>query len=168
MYLFDKKFKKNFHFYIMQSILATLSLVIIFYLLNTFTHTAVVASLGATTFIIFAMPNYPTAQPRKVIGGHLIGIIVGIFCLYLSSLNLITETSFISKDMIEVIIPALSVGLSIFIMVITNTEHPPAAGTALGITVQGWNYSTVLIILITVIALSIIKYLLKSWLKDLV
>jgi len=70
--------------------------------------------------------------------------------------------------MIEVIIPALSVGLSIFIMVITNTEHPPAAGTALGITVQGWNYSTVLIILTTVITLSIIKYLLKSWLKDLV
>lgn len=168
MYLFDKKFKKNFYFYIVQSILATFSLVIIFYLLNIFTHTAVVASLGATTFIIFAMPNYTTAQPRKVTGGHLIGIIIGIFCLHLSSLNFITDILFISKEMIEVIIPALSVGLSIFIMVITNTEHPPAAGTSLGIVVQGWNYSTILIILITVIILSIIKYLLKSWLKDLV
>lgn len=168
MYLFDKKLKKNFYFYIIQSILATFSLVIIFYLLNIFTHTAVIASLGATTFIVFAMPNYTTAQPRKVIGGHLIGIIIGILCLHFSSLNFITDIFFISKKMIEVIIPALSVGLSIFIMVITNTEHPPAAGTALGIVVQGWNYSTVLIILITVITLSIIKYLLKSWLKDLI
>jgi len=91
MYLFDKKLKKNFYFYIIQSILATFSLVIIFYLLNIFTHTAVIASLGATTFIVFAMPNYTTAQPRKVIGGHLIGIIIGILCLHFSSLNFITD-----------------------------------------------------------------------------
>ena len=53
-------------------------------------------------------------------------------------------------------------------MAITNTEHPPAAGTALGIVIQGWSYSTLLVIIITISLLSLTKYLLKSWLKDLV
>jgi|GEM_PF-1732409 hypothetical protein len=52
--------------------------------------------------------------------------------------------------------------------IFTNTEHPPAAGTALGITIQGWSYSTILVILITISLLSLTKYLLKPWLKDLV
>jgi len=53
-------------------------------------------------------------------------------------------------------------------MSITNTEHPPAAGTALGITIQGWTYSTILVILTTILLLSLFKYLQKPWLKDLV
>jgi len=70
--------------------------------------------------------------------------------------------------MLKILIPAISVGLAIFTMVITNTEHPPAAGTALGITIQGWSYSTILVIISTILLLSLFKYLLKTWLKDLV
>ena len=168
MSLFDKKFKKYFYFYIFQSILATISLIIILYFLNIFTNAAIIASLGATTFIIFAMPKYTTANPRNVIGGHLIGILVGIFSIFISSLNFRTGENFFSSEMINIIIPAFSVGLSIFLMVITNTEHPPAAGTALGLTVQGCTYSTILVILITTIVLTLVRYLLKPWLKDLI
>ena len=70
--------------------------------------------------------------------------------------------------MIKIIILAFSVGLAIFIMVITNTEHLPAAGTALGITIQGWTFSTILVILFTVIILSLTKHITKPLLKDLV
>ncbi len=166
MRLFDKKLHKYFLNYIFQSILATLTLIFILYFENMFTNTAIVASLGATTFIIFAMPKYTTALPRRVIGGHVVGIIVGIFCFYIQSHFQINFFS--SVEMLNIIIPALSVGLAIFIMVITNTEHPPAAGTALGITINGWTYSTLLVILITTIILSLIRHLLKAWLKNLV
>jgi len=85
MQIFDKKLKKYFPNYMLQSLLATITLTIILYFENIFTRTAIIASLGATTFIIFAMPEYTTAQPRKVIGGHIIGIIVGVFCFYITS-----------------------------------------------------------------------------------
>ena len=168
MQIFDKKLKKYFPNYILQSLLATITLTIILYFENIFTSTAVVASLGATTFIIFAMPKYTTAQPRRVIGGHIIGIIMGVFCFYLASCTQNREGFFLAHNILKIFIPSLSVGLSIFIMAITNTEHPPAAGTALGIVIQGWSYSTILVILITISLLSLTKYLLKSWLKDLV
>ena len=168
MQIFDRKLKKYFPNYILQSLLATIALTIILYFENIFTNTAVVASLGATTFIIFAMPKYTTAQPRRVIGGHIIGIIVGVFCFYIASLAQNREGFLLTQNILKILIPSLSVGLSIFVMVITNTEHPPAAGTALGIVVQGWSYSTIVIILITISLLSMTKYLLKPWLKDLV
>ena len=168
MQIFDRKLKKYFPNYILQSLLATIALTIILYFENIFTNTAVVASLGATTFIIFAMPKYETAQPRRVVGGHIFGIIVGILCSYLYSHIQNENNFFLSHEMLKIFIPSLSVGLSIFIMSITNTEHPPAAGTALGITIQGWTYSTILVILTTILLLSLFKFLLKSWLKNLV
>ena len=122
MQIFDRKLKKYLPNYILQSLLATLALTIILYFENMFTDTAIIASLGATTFIIFAMPKYTTAQPRKVMGGHIIGIIVGIFCFYLASFAQNRENFFLTQDIIKILIPSLSVGLSIFIMVITNTE----------------------------------------------
>jgi CBS-domain-containing membrane protein len=167
MQIFDRKLKKYFPNYILQSLLATITLTIILYFENIFTNTGVVASLGATTFIIFAMPKYTTAQPRRVIGGHIIGIISGILCFYIASLTQNKENFFLFHEMLKILIPSLSVGLSIFFMVITNTEHPPAAGTALAITIQGWSYSTLLVILTTIFLLSLAKYLLKPWLKDL-
>jgi CBS-domain-containing membrane protein len=63
---------------------------------------------------------------------------------------------------------AIAVGLSIFLMVITNTEHPPAAGTALGIAAHTWSYQVVLFILLSVISLAVIRALLRSRMKDLV
>ena len=107
-------------------------------------------------------------KPRRVIGGHVTGIIVGIFCSYIGSYIQNTNIFFLSHEMIKIIILTFSVGLAIFIMVITNTEHPPAAGTALGITIQGWTSSTILVILFTVIILSLTKHITKPLLKDLV
>jgi hypothetical protein len=53
-------------------------------------------------------------------------------------------------------------------MTITNTEHPPAAATALGIVAHGWSYQTIIFILIGVISLAIVRRLLEFCLKDLV
>ena len=60
-----------------------------------------------------------------------------------------------------------SVGLSIFVMVVTDTEHPPAAGTALGLVVGGWSLSAVLFVLIGAVMLSLANMVLRPRLTKL-
>lgn len=163
----DPKFKRNIISYSLQSLLAILSLFIILYFLDVFAHTAIIASLGATVFIVFAMPKSKTAKPRNIIGGHLIGSLVGFLCFYLESIIHLSLHSFSGNALHKIILPSIAVGLAIFMMVISDTEHPPAAGTTLGIVIQGWDTSTLLVILITTITLSFFHRLLKPWLKDL-
>ena len=62
---------------------------------------------------------------------------------------------------------AISVGLTIFMMVITNTGHPPAASLALGLIINECNYMTIIVVLIGITSLSAIKEVLKPILKNL-
>ena len=47
-------------------------------------------------------------------------------------------------------------------------EHPPVSGTSLGMTLVGYSNSAAIAIIITVFLLTIITYLSKSYLEDLV
>jgi len=62
---------------------------------------------------------------------------------------------------------ALSVGITLFIMVVFDLEHAPAAGTALGMTMVGFSNSSVLAIIISIITLAAISYFAKDYLRDL-
>ena len=55
---------------------------------------------------------------------------------------------------------AASVGSGIFIMVVTDAEHPPAAGTTLGLVVHGWSWSAVAFIMSCAVAPSLLRLLL--------
>lgn len=77
-----------------------------------------IGSFGATAVLIFGATNSPLAQPRNLIGGHLISAIIGV-CIY----KLIPDTLWLSAS--------LSVSLSIVAMQITKTMHPPGGATAL-------------------------------------
>ena len=61
----------------------------------------------------------------------------------------------------------LSVGLSMLFMAVTNTEHPPAAGTALGLVIIGWTPSAVPFVVLGSVTLPIIHMLLLPHLKNL-
>ncbi len=69
MEIFDKSFVRKPRNYIIQSLLALIAVGIILYFVEILTHAAIIAALGASTFIVFAMPNSVTAQPRRLIGG---------------------------------------------------------------------------------------------------
>jgi CBS-domain-containing membrane protein len=62
---------------------------------------------------------------------------------------------------------SLTVGTAIFIMVVTDTEHPPAAGTALGVAMTGITLRVLIVVVISIIILSVIHRLLKRFLRDL-
>jgi len=67
----DLKFLNDWKSYIIQCGFATLSVFIITFLL--FKNPIIIASIGAISFIVFAMPNNISAQPKRIIGGHIVG-----------------------------------------------------------------------------------------------
>ena len=80
------------------------------------------ASLGASALLVFALPGSPMAQPWAVIAGNTLSALVGISVIHLVSDPLIA-------------LP-MAASLSILGMFILRCLHPPAAAVAL-ITVLG-------------------------------
>ena len=127
---------------------------------------AIVVAIASTVFIAFIIPNSVAATPRKVIGGHVAAVIVGSVLSAILSIPAIDAVAKDSNYMIN-LIAALSVGLSIFLMVITDTEHPPAAGTALGLIIPGWSWSAVVFIVGGALIISMMRLMLRPKLVNL-
>lgn len=154
------EFRRYWKAYILQSLLAAVSIFLIVLVLG-MQQSVLVASLGATTFVVFALPNKFTAQPRNVIGGHAVGLVCGKIGYLL--LQLIPGATTVE----EAAGLGLAVGLAIFIMVVFDMEHPPAAGTAFGVVATGVDRPIVLGVLFFAVALSAIRWALRNHLRDL-
>lgn len=76
-----------------------------------------VGSFGATSVLIYGVINSPLAQPRNLIGGHLLSAFIGV-----------TVALLINEIWLAA---AVAVSLSIVVMQITKTLHPPGGATAL-------------------------------------
>ncbi len=166
MQIFDKSFVKAPRRYIVQSLLAVVAVTVILLFVEVLTHAAIVAALGSSAFVVFAMPHSATAQPRRLIGGHVVGLLSGTFWYYVFLAGPLGSL-IAGWEFTALFVYALAVGLSIFLMAVTNTEHPPAAGTALGIVAHTWSYQIVISILVGAISLAIVRRLLRGYLRDL-
>jgi len=88
---------------------------------QSFSHQDVIyliGSFGASSVLVYGIIESPFSQPRNLIGGHLISAFIGV------SVNLLFP------DAIYIAAP-LAVSLSIVLMQITKTLHPPGGATAL-------------------------------------
>ena len=167
MKILDEKFFKQPWRFVYQCALATVTIVVLLFLLDVSENTAVIASLGATAFIIFAMPRAKSSDPKRVLGGYLIGILAGCLFSFLTAEHL-SSWMLYDRNLWYIVSGGLAVGVSIFLMVITNAEHPPAAGIALGLVINDWEYRTLLIISAAVVIMSLVRRLLKRHMTDLV
>jgi len=77
-----------------------------------------IGSFGASSVLVYGVIQSPLAQPRNLIGGHLVSAIIGVT---------IQKTA---PDVLWITAP-LAVSLSIVLMQITKTLHPPGGATAL-------------------------------------
>ena len=77
-----------------------------------------IGSFGASSVLIYGVIQSPLAQPRNLIGGHLISALVGVIVAQLL------------PDIIWITAP-LAVSQAIVMMQITKTLHPPGGATAL-------------------------------------
>ena len=166
MRLFDEKFSAHKGRYVLQCGLAACVVFVVLLILDAVSQTTIIASLGASAFIAFTMPRARTAGPRFLIGGYLVGTVVGCICYYLANWAVFTQLSALQIGPREVF-GALSVGGAILLMVVTNTEHPPAAGLALGFVLNEWSYGTVAVVLVGIVLLATLKTWLKPMLVDL-
>eukprot|EP00933_Yihiella_yeosuensis_P075367 TRINITY_DN84726_c0_g1_i1.p1 TRINITY_DN84726_c0_g1~~TRINITY_DN84726_c0_g1_i1.p1 ORF type:complete len:241 (+),score=33.46 TRINITY_DN84726_c0_g1_i1:150-872(+) len=84
----------------------------------------IIGSFGATAVLIYAAPSVPLAQPRNVIGGHLISAFVGV-----TVRKLLLDTICDGKCLW--LSGSLAVALAINAMQVTKTLHPPGGATSL-------------------------------------
>jgi CBS-domain-containing membrane protein len=167
MHIVDSGLKGNLGQYLVQCALAILTVLGIFFLLDVLLRTSVVSSLGATTFIAFAMPHSHVGRPRSLLGGYLLGTLCGTLCSLAAGCSLAVSTGLAERTRL-IIFGALAIGLTILAMVSTDTEHPPAAGLALGFVADPWSGTTILFVLSAVGLLTLAKHLLRRTLIDLV
>jgi len=113
----------------------------------------IVASMGASAVLLFAVPQGPLSQPWPLVGGHMVSALIGVTCARSVEPTLLAA--------------ALAVGLAIGAMYYLQCIHPPGGATALsavigGSAVQELGYRYVLtpvllnvaIILITAVAVN--------------
>ena len=82
-----------------------------------------IASMGASSVLLFAAPHSPMAQPWPFVGGHLISSLIGVTCFLLIPNPLVAA--------------AVAVATAIFAMHLTNSLHPPGGATALAMVIGG-------------------------------
>lgn len=87
----------------------------------------IMAPFGATTVLVFGLPNSPLAQPKNVILGHLITAFIGVFFTQLIGVTPLTL--------------AIATGLGVSMMLFTKTTHPPAGANPMLIMLSGQSWS---------------------------
>jgi CBS-domain-containing membrane protein len=118
------------------------------------------APLGASCFLIFAVPDVPFAQPRNVVFGHLLSSLVGLI--------------FVNYVGVGPIQMGVAVGVASAVMLYTRTSHPPAGADPLVVMIAagklGWSFlatpvlvSTVILVLVALLVNNVGKD--KAWPK---
>lgn len=158
--------RENYRRFALQCSLAGLVVLTLLLVLDAVTQTVLIAALGSTAFIAFAVPRSLHSDPRYLIGGYLIGMVSGTLMSLIH--YQIGEPGTLLFHAAMIVCGALAISLAMFMMVVTRTEHAPAAALALGLVLNDWDLLTLAVVLIGVVALSIVKQLILPLLLDLI
>lgn len=118
----------------------------------------IVASMGASAVLLFAVPLGPLSQPWPLVGGHLISAAIGV-----------TSAKFVPDIFIAA---PLAVGLAVAAMYYFHCIHPPGGATALSAVVGssavhelGYQFilTPVLINVIAILSVAVIFNYLFKW-----
>ena len=161
----DDKFKKNKLQYFVQSMLAGCAVVAALFFFDVVTRPIIIASFGASAFIVFTRPHQKIASLRNVLGGYIAGIIVGMIIHYIIIIPAV-ENEFTVRVM-YIISGGIAVFSAMFLMSIFDIEHAPAASIALGLVLNNWDAKTIIYILIGITIVSCIKQFTKRYMIDL-
>ncbi len=77
-----------------------------------------IGSFGASAVLVYGAPRGPLAQPRNLIGGHLLSATIGVACFQV-------------LGFLPWLAAPLAVATAIALMHLTRTLHPPGGATAL-------------------------------------
>jgi CBS-domain-containing membrane protein len=78
----------------------------------------IIGSFGASAVLIYGAIKSPLAQPRNLIGGHIISALIGVGCF-----QLLGDQMWLASS--------VAVATAIAVMHLTKTLHPPGGASAL-------------------------------------
>lgn len=78
----------------------------------------IIGSFGASAVLIYGAIRSPLAQPRNLVGGHVISAVIGVACFQILGASIWLAA-------------AIAVATAIAVMHLTKTLHPPGGATAL-------------------------------------
>ena len=78
----------------------------------------IIGSFGASAVLIYGAIKSPLAQPRNLIGGHVLSALIGVACF-----QLLGDQMWLAS--------AVAVATAIAVMHLTKTLHPPGGASAL-------------------------------------
>ncbi len=83
----------------------------------------IVASMGSSAVLLFAVPHGNLSQPWPLLGGHVLSALVGVTCANIFENHLLAAS--------------VAVGLAVTVMYYARCTHPPGGATALGAVLGG-------------------------------
>lgn len=156
---------------ICQSFLAIIYIALVLFVLSKVNSSDALWALGASSLsssccLVFGLPQGATSQAKNLIGGYIIGIIVG-FIIHLTLIDLMPLLNMHQHLHSFWVLASIAVGITIIVMVVTDTIHPPAVGIALIVVLDMQNYAMIWIILVAAFILALMHYVLRPYLKNL-
>ena len=107
---------------------------------------------GASMVLVMAVHESPLAKPKNLILGHILSALSGVIIFYLLG------NTFISLG--------LGVALAVFVMMITNTVHPPAGANPIIVILTGQSLNFVFLpVAVGAIIIVVFAYLYNRLLK---
>ena len=107
---------------------------------------------GASMVLVMAVYDSPLAKPKNLILGHILSALSGVIIFYLLG------NTFISLG--------LGVALAVFVMMITNTVHPPAGANPIIVILTGQSLSFVFLpVAVGAVIIVVFAYLYNKLLK---
>jgi CBS-domain-containing membrane protein len=88
-----------------------------------------IGSFGATAAMIFGLPASPYAQPRNVLGGHLLAALCGVTAFRIA--EAVPRPDFFPASCGSAVTCGLAVACTVYLMHKTRCFHPPGGATAL-------------------------------------
>lgn len=83
----------------------------------------ILASMGSSAVLLFAVPHGNLSQPWALVGGHILSALIGVTCVKLIDNQLLAASS--------------AVGFAVTVMHYARCTHPPGGATALGAVLGG-------------------------------
>ena len=107
---------------------------------------------GASMVLVMAVYDSPLAKPKNLILGHILSALSGVIIFYLLG------NTFVSLG--------LGVALAVFVMMITNTVHPPAGANPIIVILTGQSLNFVFLpVAVGAVIIVVFAYLYNRLLK---
>jgi CBS-domain-containing membrane protein len=162
----DEKFKNHKKQFIIQSMMVAGVIAVVMIVMDFISEGVIIASIGASASIAFARPHTKTAGSRYLIGSYIFAIFGAWVCSLIMN-GLLGVFPDFQKNTALAIFGAIVVGKTVFLTVVTETEHPPASALALGMLISGFSLPRAAESIIAITIIAILRKILKRYMMNL-